>query len=189
MENLAIDISTKLYKYINFSREDVQRCIDLFSYYTEKYNIILETKIQDSLKNSIHKEAEMEIKKHFKANLDPFKFLDSEAKRLNIYKKKDLYCDPQVIEIGKRDKLRIIEGKSLLISAPVTMVHISLQHSLKILLEIDGLFNATKAYVLDLEKETNILSNFTQGELWKNMLENFKIENKTTDNANILPLE
>ena len=45
-------------------------------------------------------------------------------------------------------------------------VHIQLRRSLKLFLEIPGMFNQILEYMQKLSKETNIITNIIQAELW-----------------------
>uniref|UniRef100_A0ABD2WU06 Uncharacterized protein n=1 Tax=Trichogramma kaykai TaxID=54128 RepID=A0ABD2WU06_9HYME len=65
------------------------------------------------------------------------------------------------------------------------MVHVSLRKSLTDLLNIDGLFPAILAYISTLN-ESSVMSNFLQGELWKEQLKNFSESKSEYDLA--LPL-
>lgn len=54
------------------------------------------------------------------------------------------------------------------------MEYIRLKWTLKLLLELPGMFQLLKSYMTDLETESEITSNFVQGTLWKKMYEKFE---------------
>ena len=49
-----------------------------------------------------------------------------------------------------------------------------LKATLKSILELPGLFNEVQKYMADLQKEKTVISNFTQGNLWKKKYSNLQ---------------
>lgn len=48
-------------------------------------------------------------------------------------------------------------------------IHLPIQHSLQQVLQINGLLEATLAYMRELQLEETTISNFIQGSLWKSI--------------------
>lgn len=165
LQDLVTQTTSEFYKYLNFTREDVQRSIIILAKFTKKYNKLLNDVLQNRLENSITKEIKNEIDKNFNDFAEPFQFFDTEKKRLTIYKHLGLYSEPKLIKIDMKDKYCYKDQKHIFISKSIYMVLLSMEHSLKLLLEMDGLFEAMKSYMAELEKEKNTIRNFIQGDL------------------------
>lgn len=83
---------------------------------------------------------------------------------------------PVEYEVGTTIVNTIVDNILLTEREKVLIECIPLKWSLKILLEIPGMFELLKKYMSVLENEPDIISNFIQGKLWKKMSENFEAE-------------
>lgn len=81
--------------------------------------------------------------------------------------------EPMECEIGYRFTHKVVDNVLSRVREKVFLEYIPLQWSLKMLLELPGMFDLLTSYMNDLEMETYIISNFIQGKLWKQMREKF----------------
>ena len=143
--------------------------------------------ITNRLQSSVSKEVINEIDKNFNDFAEPFKFFDTKDKRLTIYKQLGLYSKPKILKIAVRETYCNKNQKHLFISKSIVMVHLNMEHSLRMLLEMEGLYAAIISYMSELEKEKNVVRNFLQGDLWKDVLKKFKEDKKEIRTETILP--
>lgn len=94
-----------------------------------------------------------------------------------MYKDLKLYCDPQICIIDEEMFSKMIGNKVFIQTQNTSMIHMSIKHNLKMLFEIDGLYNATLEYIKSLEFDDDVLSNFIQGSLWKDIIKNIDQKN------------
>lgn len=188
MEDLIFKTTCEYYKYLNFSRKDVQRLVQILTNYTLEYNQLLKDEILNSIKNAVDDEVNAEIKKHFKNFSNPLQLFSSEEKRLRIYKSRNLYIEPYSVPIGKAEVVKLENDNLVSIHKPVKMIHLDMRHSLKLLLEIDGLFDAMLSYIKYLENDKHTLENFVQGSLWMEVSNCFKIEKNISADDFVIPL-
>lgn len=124
-----------------------------------------------------------EIDKCFERHCNVFDAVDTESKRFSILKQKGLLLDYQEFEFGKTYVHDIVNNTEVLTPQSMYGIHIPLRHSLKLFLEIPGMFSQIKEYISKLRSELKIITNIIQGELWKKKyMPNF------TDNEIVLPL-
>ncbi|KAJ8685777.1 hypothetical protein QAD02_021570 [Eretmocerus hayati] len=79
---------------------------------------------------------------------------DTERKRFEIYKEKNLLVEPIKFELYKSDKT-------------AEVCHLPLGWTLKTFLEIPGAFELLMEYEKELKNETDIVFNFMQAEYWR----------------------
>ena len=101
---------------------------------------------------------------HSKTILDKF---SSEHLRFKLYTEKGLLTMPEEYFVGTKYEQTFIEDNPSIHSEEFTAQYIPLSWSLKLLLEIPGMYNILRDYMMDMERETNIVTNFVQADLWK----------------------
>lgn len=113
------------------------------------------------------------MKKTFEEYKDPFEAFSSSIKRHTIFQKNGLLLDAEKNDLEifentncRRENLKITENL-------IHSVHMPLTLSLKALLSIDGLLEATLKYMNHLNKEKNTYLNFINGSLWKEKKKKF----------------
>ena len=84
-----------------------------------------------------------------------------------------MYHEPETCIIEDMEVPMDCEGILNIQPETFSIIHLSLKHSLKKLLESNGLFEATLSYMHYLENEDTVLQNFIQGDLWKQIHANF----------------
>ncbi|OXU22871.1 hypothetical protein TSAR_010190, partial [Trichomalopsis sarcophagae] len=174
----------QLYENLRLNKTDVQFIIETMqNFIKDCYNPFLLNKLQSNLHNAINKEISTEITETFEKYRDPFFKYSSENKRMRIYKNMELYTDPEECQIGSIQAPIGCGSINTITDQTVSMIHIPLKKSLKKLLEINGLFDATLSYMNSLKNEKNVLMNFVQGPLWSKQIENFEKKNEI-----VLPL-
>ncbi|XP_066590817.1 uncharacterized protein [Prorops nasuta] len=70
-------------------------------------------------------------------------------------------------------KLKALDDQMVKELVPVHGCYIPLKHSLKLILEIPGFFKEMINYMNSVKKETSIISNYLQGDMWKKMSADF----------------
>lgn len=93
---------------------------------------------------------------------------DTEHKRFSLYKRKGLYSEPEVYNMGIRTNTLInSDGSKRVETEAACGIYMSLKKSLKLLLEIPGSLKLVKDYIQTLKNDKEIISNFIQADLWK----------------------
>ena len=103
------------------------------------------------------------------SNKGHFEAFSTEYKRFNILNEKYIFLEPEKYIICTLKKPKILGSTKVDIQDFVYGERISLAHSLKLLIEIPGLFDVMHKYLQDLQDEKIIISNFVQGRLWKRL--------------------
>lgn len=95
-----------------------------------------------------------------------FDSLDTEYKRFSVLKKRG-FLDVEKFPIGKTFEKTIVDNKSVFIPVSMFGYQIPLRESLRLFLEIPGMFTGILDYMKKISQETNIISNIIQSKLWK----------------------
>lgn len=109
----------------------------------------------------------MEIKTCFNKYGKIFETVDTEAKIFQLLKKRGL-VDCEEFVVGNTFVEKIKNNDTILVQEKIYGVFISLRKSLKLFLEIPGLFVQILDYTKMLNKESLIITNIMQATLWKN---------------------
>ena len=113
-------------------------------------------------KNSIEK-----IKKCFNNHSSVFEAVSTEKKIFSILKDKG-FIDHEEYEIGTTFVDKIVGNELKLVPDFLYGIHVPLRKTLKIFLELPGMFNQIQSYVEKLQKESHIITNIMQSDLWLN---------------------
>ena len=164
LDSLAIQYVAYINKNQNLNRRTVQ-------------NIINSTQnISEKIANYIAKEMDVssfEEKEKTKLLLilnrcaNFLKSFNSEQKCLTRFKALKTYVEPKSIVIGQRMEFKKHAIFQSIHHVPVTIQHIPLGKVLKLFFELPNVFNETMSYLNKLNKNTEIISNFVQGNYWK----------------------
>lgn len=178
-----LKLTCQLYSNLHFTRSDVQSIIELFSDFIQlTYNPFILKQLQDNLHGAIDDEVSLEINKIFKRYTDPFRDHNTSDKRIRLYKNLGLFVEPETC-ILRTIPIPSKSGTTLnMKSKNITLTHLPMKHSLKALLETDGLLHETLSYMDFLQNEKTLLLNFVQGTLWQ------KQRQACTKNGIVLPL-
>lgn len=169
-----INLISNLYADRNLSRANIQSIIEKFqTFITDFYNPCLLDTINMSLKNAISDESSKEIKKIFEYSRNCFEKFSSEDKRIRIFQNLNLYSEPEMVMINVTQKISVDDNVVKMQNKEISLLKFDIKKLLIQLLEKPGLFNEIQAYTNYLREEKNILCNFTQGTLWKKLLNNF----------------
>lgn len=185
LELYSANFVSALYNNAAVSRNVVQVVVDLTSKFFENYYIpLLKNQILYRLQNvdisNVHHVVD-EIDTVLDNNSRPFEKLKTEYKRFYYFKKNRSFIPPHQYVIGQTIVQSTRNG--VVVSEPINVTGqwISLRETLKLILHIPGFLLHIKKYVKLLLNETNTVSNFIQGELWRNKL-------KTHGSKYVLPL-
>ena len=98
---------------------------------------------------------------------ETFKKFKTEAARFQTYINRGLMINPVEQILHQKDVDVVVNDALKKSKKSITLHRIPLHWSLKLLFEIPGCFDLVKNYMEELKREKNIISNFTQGKLWK----------------------
>lgn len=174
-DNAILELTCRLCDNLKLSRAEIQNIISIYQdFIYNHYNPLLLSQLNKSLFQAVEKEVMDTIDCVFDTHKDPFKNFDSEAKRFRLYKSLGLYAEPEICELKKDCKSKLREKKICYTNKTTSIYHLPLKWSLKKLLEMDGLLQATLSYMNDLMGENQVLTNFDQGTIWKKIVNSIK---------------
>lgn len=105
-------------------------------------------------------------------NKNHFKNFSTTHLRYKQYKQNSVYIDPIEYQIGEETAVQLNEFEEYSnISKPVTIVHIPIPHTLKVVLEIPNVYYEMKKYKNELLAENDFIQNIVQGKLWQRKYE------------------
>ena len=110
---------------------------------------------------------------------DPFEAMATEHQRLRSLSEDGFFIRPEPYEMGHIDKHVTVNNTVQLIRSPVYGQFIPLRRVLKAFLELPGTFKAITDYMLKLNNDdSGKVSNFVQGDLWKQISASYRNEGK-----------
>ncbi|KAJ8666289.1 hypothetical protein QAD02_007951 [Eretmocerus hayati] len=153
-----------LYNNASVSRKFIDIIIKSFnSFICYLFIPYLKQQIQADLRDEVHPDTVGKVLLILDNNRSPFSSLLTEKQRFAMYKKKSVFQTPQDFTIGERDvKIGLLET----VKKTVFGIHISLPETLKVYLQIPGIFKSMMKYQHDLLRENKTFSNIIQGRLW-----------------------
>lgn len=119
---------------------------------TFKRNNVLDTALQD-------------VEKCFNEFREVFEDVSTETKRFNLLKQKG-FIDYEEFPIGKTFVEKIVGNYVLFVPEFLNAIHVPLRKTLKLFLEIPGMFQKILDYIQVLSKEPYIISNVMKADLW-----------------------
>lgn len=172
LETEMIDLTLALYNNPVVPRNVVQLFVDtLINFTNTTFSNFIKQEMQ---KCSGHNDQILNnISTLLRRSNTVFDKFSSEYLRFKIYEQKGLLMPPQEYYIGTICSQNTAENNSSIKKEVFYGQYVSLTWSLRLLLEIPGVFDLIKNYMNDLESETNIISNFLQADLWKKVKKNF----------------
>lgn len=157
-----------LYADPNLPRKVVSTVITFFSNFLINIFIpSLKHEILAVLRNeNISDSSVKEIEKCFDRYSFIFNDVDSESKRFTILKKRGL-LDIEEFSIGTKLTETIVGNSRILVPKDMLGIVIPLKKSLRMFLQIPGVYNQTILYMKKLAGESITISNIIQGDSWK----------------------
>ncbi|KAJ8677522.1 hypothetical protein QAD02_013309 [Eretmocerus hayati] len=123
----------------------------------------LKQQIQADLRDEVDPDTSGKVLLILDNNGSPFSSLLTENQRFAMYKERSVYQNPQDSRVGEKEvKIGLLER----VRKTVYGIHISLPETLKVYLQILGIFKSMIEYQQNLLKESNTFSNIIQGRLW-----------------------
>ena len=173
LENELLTLTLSLYSNPSIPRKIVQYFVDQIIHFT---NTIYATYLREQMQLKF-KNCDTQLFTNIQDILDSSKIIfrkfQTEYQRFSLYQEKDLLAMPKDSCIGVRiPKNHLVEKEPFAIEN-VYAQYIPLKTTLKVFLELPGMFDLMLNYIKELETETNIMSNFIQGRLWKEEKKNF----------------
>lgn len=170
-----LKFSCNLYNHFNFTRSDVQFIIEqLQNFVSNDYNPFLLAEINSRVHDAVSKEVSDTINNIFEKHRNPFEKYDSESKRFTLYKNLGYYVEPEIITLKEEQVPKFHGNKVHLFTKKTTMVHLPISNSLRRILQMDGLLEATLLHKEFLESDPEVSMNFIQGSLWKEQTKDLK---------------
>lgn len=168
-------ICCDLHKNIKLSEKEVENIISVMkNFILDVYNPFLYEKVFCAISYTLDSDKKKsKLKKTFEEYKDPLKEFSSAIKRYSVFQKDGLLVDAEINVLEeiedtscRREDLKISERF-------IHSYHLPPAHSLKALLSIDGLLDATLSYMNHLSNEKGTYFNFVNGSLWKKKKQNF----------------
>lgn len=145
----------------------VENCSDLFS------SVISYGKARlNSLHSQVSKEALSEIHDILSKIQNPFQNLETEYKRMELFKKLGTFIQPQPIYLGTYPVDKKIDGAILSVDTPVYGQYISAPKLLFNFFSQVDVLRKTLDYMNSLMQEKTCLTNVVQGQYWRRRFEN-----------------
>ena len=91
--------------------------------------------------------------------------MKTESKRFTILKTKG-FLDFETFKIGQTFVQKLVGNNELLVPDFYYAIHVPLRESLGLFLQIPGLFQQILQYMHKLSKESHVISNVIQADLW-----------------------
>lgn len=181
--NHILSLILYLYGSLDLSRKVVQDVISyIIDFNKTVYLASIKRDILDILKNdNISDYSLLRIEECFEQHGDVFHVVDSESKRFNILRGRG-FIDVKQFFIGTTFKHVCEDDSDTAVPENMFGFYIPLKESLKIFLQIPGLFNQILSYRQKLSKPSQIITNILQARLC--------VQKYTTKfmNNNVLPL-
>ncbi|KAL7293439.1 hypothetical protein TKK_0011840 [Trichogramma kaykai] len=134
----------------------------------------LKADILNILKNeNLHDHTKIYLNSVFKDYENLYETVNTEANRFNLLRKIG-YEDPKVIKLGFKQELLETENEKESYEEPVEALWLALRTNFQFFLEMPGVLNSILDYYKTLlaEKNTNIIRNIVQADLYRKKYEN-----------------
>jgi len=167
VNNAVITTAANLYSSDTVTRSHVQDVIqEMKELFCGSFLTILEESVMNALQAAESKEISV-IRVMFDIMKGMFDDMDSEWKRLQVFREQKAYIDPDQYPVGTANVQKNVRGQIVLEPTVLTGSFISPRKVLKSFLELPGVLDKILSYMNDLEKETDIMENVVQGTLWR----------------------
>ncbi|XP_052129259.1 uncharacterized protein LOC127750807 [Frankliniella occidentalis] len=173
---------SKLYNKDTVPRCVVQEVVAFAQEYMGGFTSLLKTKVLHALANNDDVETN-EIKAMFSVLENPFAEIATEAQQITAFKNAGAYIGPSNYFIGSSLKDVCVRGTMIPQMVPSYGQFIDMKLTLKYFLELPGVFDKIMLNYANLSDEHDIISNFIQGSLWRDISAPYVAEEKI-----VLPL-
>lgn len=169
MKSDASKFFAALYNHNDITRKRIQDIIEHCLHFTNGDKMkFFENHLINRLKQlGESKENIREIKLMINGLKDPFEGLHSEYLRFKYFENSGNYIPPEHEKLGERDEFREENGVTVLDKVPVYASLISIHRVLTRFFELPQVFDKTLEYINSLYADNENISNFIQGEFWK----------------------
>jgi hypothetical protein len=157
-EGIKTDIRNKAFKLINHFRAKNQlsnlllnEIISMFGNFINDLVEICKEKTADLIE--LNQEQRINIEEFYSVLINPFNFISSVYKQQNLLEESGFYVAPQTINIGKRNETMIKNGKSIIVSKDITFEYVSIEETLKKLLENEEFLDTIKLNAANMVNE------------------------------------
>lgn len=159
----------KLYADPTLPRSYVQIMVDEIRLLVSKIIVVVKPTIVSAMqKDNIEHMVIVKVVNMFDIIDSCFDTFVSEYLRIKHLKDQGCLLEPVRYTIGYGMRDRKKHGQMVKEIVPMTGEFIPLRKLLKMFFSLPGVFDECYSYMGKLEKETNVLSNFVQGSLWRN---------------------
>ena len=166
-----LTIILMLYGDPSLPRNIVDRVITYFDNFISRHYL---PSLKKDVLDILRKDANVSMKTYrqldeiFQRYNHVFDKVNSEKKRFKLLERKG-FREPEMYVIGSKIKPVVVDGQEKADFEPIYGLWLPLQDTLKIFLELPGIYLEIIDYMKKLEQEDRILSNIIQGILWKSM--------------------
>ncbi|KAE8738222.1 hypothetical protein FOCC_FOCC016306 [Frankliniella occidentalis] len=180
--------TAKLYNKDTIPRCAVQEIVSFTQDFLSGFASLLKRKVLntfsqiDDLDEVIVQEVD-DLKAMFLILESPFDELDTETKRISCLTDAKAYIPPEKYFIDSRPAPIQRKGVMYMEMVPAYGQFVKMRTTLKLFLEIPGVFDKIMENIANLTAENEVISNFIQGELWAEISAPYHAEDKI-----VLPL-
>ena len=171
LENIGLNYIANLYKYNDISRTRVQSVIH--DSQTVCKTLINHISNEISSLNLMESDKLFQVQELLNKSSKLFEPLDSEQKCFNRFSQLKTYVAPVSVNIGERKEVQKQGLVQISKFVPVNIQIIPLTKVLKNFFEIPSIFKETIDYVQYLMSDCEIVTNFIQGEYWRERVTHF----------------
>ena len=120
----------------------------------------------------------LEINQMFEILKRPFEGLETEIQRFNAFRANNTLIEPEQFIMGIRVLSVHVNGHPVLQPVPARIQFIPMRYVLKAFLALPNVFASILTFYRELMREVNIISNFVQGTLWRELSAAFHRDGK-----------
>lgn len=177
----ATKLLSKLHSYMDINRTRIVSISQDFSNFMYCEAKLLEYLFQSYIREPTP-ENESKMKDAISALKNPFFKLNTLHLQLAKFEELGTYIPPVQIKLGQRKEFRKRKNKFVQCMVKTTAEFISMRRVLKAIFELPNMYEKTVSYIQSLiDEDPDVISNFMQGNYWRNKLENFS-------NNHLLPI-
>ncbi|KAL7296461.1 hypothetical protein TKK_0010467 [Trichogramma kaykai] len=169
LEQELISLTLSLYSKSAVPRNIVQLFVDSLSNFVNNKLMTFMEQQFNSFQVNNSGDVSKTLKK-LKVDIENvFSNFKDEYNRFSLYKTKKLMIDSKDVFIAHDFRQKVLNSELVHNKFKICAQYIPMSWSLKIILEVPGLFNLVLKYMNELEEESDIIiSNIIQSDLWKN---------------------
>lgn len=175
VRNSLMTFVSKLYADPNLPRKHIQLIVDDLYEFLSDITTNLKSFLLNIVKRIESNKLKNEVDEVLRVVIEPFQDISSEYHRLKIFQEMGFYIPPESCIIGSRIDNKFFQDRIVKEIVPVTAQFIPMRKVLHKFFSLPGILEKTLIYVKELKTQKH-LSNFVQGEIWREKESKFFLE-------------